>query len=211
MFTVLFRAHTTGTKTYYVRLSEGLYNATDAEGTWRTHYATTALVDNQDATHYKFYPLGVIEIPRGRHVVFSGIGAGQPLENYALRLESKIAVAGTGNLEGDCLVLIPMNEGFCHIKNGELDWDTNVRLTYIMMDAVGNLESVIFDNVSGASVEFPELDAYNLSLPTGQGSVITAAQRTHATYGHQTVITDQMGFQIKYAARWKTLRGSDAP
>lgn len=190
---VLLRAKVTDTRTAYVRMDSAYTNATS----WRT--GTRMLVDS---TSWLLYPIGYITIPATRLSEFETLyGGGPTFNNFAIRIGAQDA-GGSGNLEMDCLVLIPQDEGAVYINNASMEYTGGVSGEGILgIDPFGNSYAV--DIPSFAIEKGLEAQFEHFALPNGNGNIgVLAAQRATSQ-----VLIDTLWVSFYGRFRWRSLRG----
>lgn len=191
-FLVLCRMATTSTRQARVQLKSGY---TDTS-TWREHdYVTVA------NTNYLFYEMGEIQIPpRSRHSVGSE-SSWKDEQYFSLALNAE-SITGSGNLNIDRFVVIPVAEGWCHVKNGYAYYSggTTYR-TWLMCTPQGEFLAAIENGqtVGHTPVISPD-PTRGFYLPVGDGSLVMAAQRSTV----QTT-TDQCTIYVEYYSRTEEL------
>jgi hypothetical protein len=122
--------------------------------------------------------------------------------NFAVGIQAR-RTAGTADLHLDCLMPIPVDEGFCYIKSAAA---TDYRTTFgFAPDGVSDSVTLTAAGKLTASNEFgPE----NFRLPPGDGRVyIVTADQYKENALEQLAIND--GDIGKYYECWLSLRGSE--
>lgn len=201
-YLVLMLARVTGTTICNARISTSLGGY--GTGAYDRPVAVNSTQYIQD-TAWRYYEMGLISIPGGR------AGHIQSLASFNVNIESG-RISGSGNLDIDCLVLIPAESYFT--------WDQaefgktastagNVANAYIYTNPDGSVEGVVV-NTSGAAAG---TDGYAEQLATlgtpgggwwypydGGCLVIAAERETGAVY------TDAVDIDIYIKRRWELYR-----
>jgi hypothetical protein len=199
-YKVLCRARTTGSRTYRLRMSEGFQGSTE----WATHWRFVV-----NTSSYKFYPAGEIQIPPQRFRRGSADSTNL-LRHYRLNIEAEVAAAGTGNLNMDLLLLVPISEGHCYISGAQIiTTPLGPSPTYLYHEINGERSSVAWqywgtEPSTGRPDTSPLFDADEWYMPTGTGSLIVAAQQNGVSDKD-----DRITMSVDYFERWVTLRGSE--
>ncbi|MFH1603976.1 MAG: hypothetical protein ABIH03_08720 [Pseudomonadota bacterium] len=111
--------------------------------------------------------------------------------------------AGAANLKLDCLVRIPVDEGFASVKQAAMTADAGV---YIAETPEMYPSAESYHSTTGYTWWRPELRANGFRPPVGDGRLIVAYGRASST-----VITDAITFAAGgWIPRWLSLRGADA-
>jgi len=187
-FQVLLRAKcSNGTTTARARLRSG-YVASETGMDSRARIVISG-------TSWLLYEMGEVQIPSPGRVLATLF---QPINVFTLGIDAE-RIAGAGNLEMDCLILIPTLEGFCYVDAATLNATANPVNLFDRAD--GKTDGVqIFSGTVGGVVTTKIFGG----VPTGNGSLIVAGQRST-----ETVKTDVIGFELYTFARWATLRGAE--
>jgi hypothetical protein len=149
---------------------------------------------------WTMYPLGYVSFPEtGR--ALSNLDA---IGNQQLRLSAEL-YAGTGTLEFDCLIMIPVDEGFIGF---EASTDATIGVSLVnypvtIAHSADNKVTAIGTNDSGDPI-YNDITAQVIEgLPIGTSVyAVCAAQRYHAS-----VRFDTLDLTIEGYERWFTLRG----
>ena len=200
-FLVLCRARTTGggDRVYRMRLLSGHYDSSSSSK-WRTGSRIQVPASGVAAGTWYYYPMGIITIPAVRVDVSSVL-----IRNFALRLEAEL-VSGTNNWwEADLFTLIPIEEGFAHIKGAYIDQNYQA---YIRSSPDG--ETIAFnESTTSDHHRTLEFDTHNFSIPTGGCRFVVAAQAETAHNWNQTANTnEEVLVYFSYYSNWLTARGS---
>ena len=196
-FLVLLRAKSSsavGTRTFHVKVASGL-----AEGsTWDER--PRVLISGGD---FYFYAVGEFSFPViGRPIGYSDAAM---MREQALRIRAEIADEGDsdGNLDMERLVLIPIAEGFMHIKSAETigsvgDWAT------MFTEPDDSIASVLYILDTHQYPEgLPAHDTAKWGLPPEAGAMVYAGQDTG-----ESRTTDELRILVSYYERWLTLKGA---
>jgi hypothetical protein len=189
-YLVLLRARCTGSETYTGRVDSGFYNPTDPV----LKAGPTFTIDQGSQF---LYPAGYVSIPPARYAQRVDADANFLL-SYCLVVNAGILSSGTGNLQMDALILVPVDEGFMYINNS---WISSAYNTWVVTDAFGGITS---HSWGGYTVESPIVSPIDWSLPLGKGAVVLIAQRSD-----EQNRDDSYGIDFLYSKRYRTLRGSD--
>lgn len=188
------RAESAATRTFYVRLLDGLeYFDTDT-------YAIRDRIEVSENSKYKFYSLGYVNIPP---IGIRDTTHDAHFSNYRMLVQAEEGASGSGGLYMTQLVLIPQSEGSgyadgCYIVGfGGDQWDLNV-----FTDADGRQFAYSTDGTYAEAVS--DLQLNNYMMPIDQYSVVMAAE---STIGQVT--THQVDFSLTYYPRWSML--TDGP
>lgn len=198
-FLVLLRARVSAINpaaTVRVRLTDGLIQSKSMKARPRVPIVGTN-------TNWQFYEMGQIQIPSpGR--VYSAV---QLLDSYAVAIEAEQIGGGANNpsLHLDCLVLIPMAEGYLSVSIDPLAGqgvalNKNMQI-FSLPD--GGLQAMYFGGagLTPQAILTPRLYA---GLPVGAGLMVGAAQQDGTS-----VLADFFDVDLQTMRRWNTLRGSE--
>ena len=195
-FLWLLRASPSASTTWEIYL-QTTYGGTEAQVT------NHPIVEINSGADWDFYELGISSIPRRdfRAITLSDLGDGYEadmrLHLYARR------TSGTGNLLLDCLVPIPVDEGFCKIYVPTAFLNTNLSFG---VSPQGGVSGVSHFGVIDTLAEIKSFN--NFTLPPGDGRIYAAFSQ-----GGKSDITDDITFNDvdagKYYERWLSLRGSE--
>ncbi len=155
-------------------------------------------------TSWDFYELGEHPIPnRNLHALPLSVLADTFDDDYALQIYAS-RTSGAGTLDLDCVVLIPLDEGYLILKD------------FILL--AGATPGVIIgtspeDEINAVQVittqgEIPTIDDHGFTLPPGDGRMIIlyARDTTSNITDTITVNVDDAG---SYYERWLSLRGAE--
>jgi hypothetical protein len=153
---------------------------------------------------WDFYPLGTQRIPFrdlsafGTAVLADSFDQLFTVHTYAQR------TSGTGDLDLDCLCLIPVDEAFCYIEDAALTATPAVlEIATTPKDGIKTLTRSA-TQVHGS----PPINAPRFRLPTGDGLLFIAFARASSSN-----IADRIDVNTasagRYVPRWVTLRGSE--
>lgn len=176
-----------------VRLSSGF------TGSSTFHSRDKVLVSGED---WALYELGFVTLPEtGR----SWAGA-QVIDNQMLRLEMDRS-AGAGTLDFDCLILVPVDEGFIYAYGGGVFYDfSDTHRLEIRYSADKRKQAVGYRyGYTGPYYNDIGVDVTG-GLPVGAHThVVFAAQRQ----GRASVFDDVADLSFQVYSRWLTLRGAE--
>lgn len=187
-FAVLMRAKVGASTVCRARIREGFKSAAN----WETKDRVTV-----SSTGWFIQSLGTVTIPPTR-----GFPTSSDIMNYTLRFEAE-RVSGSGSLMVDCLLLVPISEGFVHLTGGNvLQAGADVRYAEVLMFPDGAIAGNAWENSN--PIATLDIDIQRYGLPVGTGTLFMVAQRETQSY-----LADYCDIQIKYIPRWLTLRGSE--
>lgn len=184
-FTVLLRAKLSAAGTVRVRLRDGLYSSSGQRVQSRAVITSTS---------WKFYELGTTQLPpAGR--LFEGSDS---LDNVSIGVDAEL-VSGSCNLEMDCLVLIPIEEGWMQVSDGYADPDKPI---YVTQHPNGEVLAL---NMSASTTAYSQaIGRVYGGLPVGTtGQLVAAAQRAGSSD-----LADTLEIVIKAYKRWAGLKGA---
>lgn len=201
-FLVLLRAKLSGAGQVNVRLVDGL----QASPTFATRDRVAVT-----GTAYALYEMGTVRLPTpGR-----SINSASQIQGYALGLDAE-QVTGTPTLSVDCLILIPVDEGWMAVSidgsggQGVLYFGGDQRPLYATNRAEGSSDSSWYAGGIPQVVGVPRVSG---GLPVTNGTsnilVLAAQRQTSATVFNSTV-SDLLGVQVTVYERWESLRGAAA-
>ena len=187
-FLILLRAKVDAGTTAEVRLKAGW----NTGGVWHAHSPVGV-----SSTSYLYHELGTVTIPPQR------LDSTFNFLDFALRLNAR-RTGGAGDLDMDCLVLIPVDEAFLKVDGGLVELVVaDERPIHVTRQPEGTLVGYAY--LGGNVIRVPALSDYNWALPPGSGVVVIAGQRATSQ-----VITDTVDLDMAAFARWLSLRGADA-
>lgn len=191
-FLVLLRALSTGTRTFRVQMATGLLEG----DIWDTK--PRVVIDKGD---YYFYPLGEISFPIASRLI--EISESAAMRAQSIQISAEVGDAGTGNLDMERLVLIPINEGFAHFKGLKAIEDVS-DVAYLVTQIDGAISAEI-QKIDGVpkTVDYPVYDDNNWAIPPGAGLIVFAAQGVA-----ESRLTDTVRVTVEYLERWLTLGGA---
>lgn len=195
-----------------------LLRAKVASGTWNvqmryTHQSAVVLatgpVVEVSNTSWDIHEMGVVELPL-RDVQAVQVGTAPfTIDRYLSYEIWAERTSGTGALDLDCTINLPVDEGFCIAKGASLDFSLTgycARLTVGMapqerLGALGIIPvTTIAETVSGV----PMLSAQEFYLPTGDGRIYIVFAGTYASD-----LADGISAYVSWYNRWLSLRGSE--
>jgi hypothetical protein len=147
-------------------------------------------------TQWQLYPVGDVVIPPAH------LDSSFTLNNVGVQIRAE-RLAGTGNLELDCMILIPVDDGFVYVKLPiEI---SSLGSLIIIQNPDDSIRTVI--NMSNQALLTPSATPRNLSLPANDSSprIIVAAQGDL----NGSDKNDTIDVAVAYAQRWATLRGAE--
>lgn len=187
-FQVLLRAKcSNGSTTCRARLRSG-YVASETGMDSRSRIVISG-------TSWLLYEMGEVQIPSPGRVLTTLF---QPINAFAFGIDAE-RIAGSGNLEMDCLILIPTAEGFCYVDAANLNSTSNPVNLFDRPDGKTDGVQILSGTIGG--VVTTKIFG---GVPVGNGNLVVAGQRST-----QTIKTDVIGFELYTFARWATLRGAE--
>jgi len=194
-YLVLLRAKMTDTSIARVRM---LYSFSNNLYMKSPVYNTRQIISG---TYWKLYPMGTAVIPSMRII------PGLLLSNAAISLQAERA-SGSGSLEMDCLVLIPMDDGAVHMASALTENLTNGFYLRVIQNADDSIYTI---SSSSTYIYYPstvEPMLYKgLVANSSKPYIVTAGQRYVSTTSQNT-FTDLIDVTYTYIPRWRTLRGA---
>lgn len=191
-FLVLLRAKVGASTSARVRLSSGMSGAS----LWNTQKRVVV-----SSTDWLLYPMGEVVLPPSAFNDFEGTTIA--MDSAALRLEAERA-SGGNSLYLDCMILIPVDEGFAHFSGLDVQTDLSYG-GFISQEADGRLLSYSLSN--GAVNGIPDTSGTHpgsFYAPVGASSLIVAGQRSASS-----VLADHCDLYVGYVPRWAMLRGAE--
>ena len=193
-----------------------LLRAMVSAGTWEVKarfgtFTTDATVEEisselveVDSTSFDIYELGVADMPIRNLQVHTPTAFSSPFDIFSCVHLYAQRTSGTGTLDLDCLMPIPVDEGFCYLKTTDLDGTRHtVEIGCSPKDefeAMQTTSTQIYRSVGVAPTTF--------YLPPGDGRIICAYARSATSD-----ITDAIRFNNATAGqffpRWVSLRGAE--
>ncbi len=186
-YTVLLRAKMSNVSTAWVRVG---YGYTGPAGLFNPVYNERQLISG---TSWKLYSLGDVSFPSGP------LSAAFTLNNSGLNLQA-MRESGSGNLEMDCLIFIPVSDGnlYASVSNA-IGYDVDVNL-FTQPD--GRLTGIA--DIGGIAGYPVQIDPRSWGIPIGStaGVLVFAADGTLSDKSYTADIS------LDYYPRWLTLRGA---
>jgi hypothetical protein len=187
-FNVLLRAKVGSSTTCYARLLDGF----SGSSLWRTQDRVKIT-----STSWLLHSLGEVSIPSTVNTTYSS----DFFSEFALRLEAE-RTSGSGNLDMDCLYLIPSAEGAIHASGGAVQ-------TVGGSDAlrvIGLPNGIVVGAGHSSSVpsQIADVTLQEYAAPVGDGILVLVGQRSSS---HS--LTDEVLLSLRIYPRWRTLRGAD--
>lgn len=184
-YKVLLRAKVTSTAVVRVRMADGLYSSPALSARLRVKITST---------DWQFYEVGNITIPTpGRFGDFANM-----TNNYSIGIDAEL-VSGSGNLEMDCLCMIPTAEGFVYAEGGAVVNPQDV--LYARQLPEGGAASLSFVSLVPVGIGTPVVSK---GVPTGALYIVFCAQRSASS-----VLADTCDISVRYYSRWSDMRGSE--
>ena len=121
--------------------------------------------------------------------------------------------AGTGTLDLDCMVPLPIDEGYCIVKNANMTAGTaTYNALAVATSPLAQTQALVLDN-NGYIQNAPEVYTWNWGLPPGDGALIIVAGAgtaedhliRHIINTPDTALLDAPA----YYPRWLSLRGAE--
>jgi len=191
-FHVLLRAKkTVSGDTIYVRLLDGFSGVT----TYRTHDSVEIT-----KTVWFLYHLGSVQIPSpGR----PKLGVSE-ISEYELIIRAQRVSGGTGNLDMDCLCIVPYGDGLVYVSDGAVS-GKNAEVTNTIVQAAANGLISAFSEIpgiyDGPRKSFPAQVIGGLPVGTGRAFVFGQS-------ASQQMLKDSCEIRIDAVYRWLTMRGN---
>ena len=153
-------------------------------------------------TSWKLYNIGRVTLPTGGKGAYLSDLISSPMRNTTLRIAAELTAgnAGADALDLDCLIPIPIDEGYGHLVGTS---GYQIHLTISPMGQVSTYE----ENSSGYinAIAVANIDPLTCVVPVGANKIICAAQRAASS-----VLEDTLYISGYIAPRWRILRGDDA-
>jgi hypothetical protein len=183
--------------------------------TWRvkTYYSSNTAnsglsivsdVAEVSTSAWNFYPLGTQRLPFRD---LSGFGTGTLADSYDQLFTAHVyaqRTSGTGDLDLDCLCLIPVDEAFLYVEDADLG--TNQLVLEVGMTPQDGVKTLARSATQIFSSPPPNAESFY--LPPGDGRMFITFARAGSS-----VITDRIdvntGSAGRYVPRWTYLRGSE--
>jgi hypothetical protein len=197
-FVCLLRAKVDAGTTAEVQLSQGYHATPVLDG-------VLGPITEITSTSWAIYNLGIVTIPlRDMHVFPLATWAATHELYYKLILRAR-RTGGAGNLEMDCLVMIPYDELFFYINRPET-YSGNYRMVF-GQSPEGLWAVYGYFNTAPSDYwrELGEISAYGLGVPVGDGR----AYIVMATAADANVYTEVYKAELKIFPRWYNLRGTE--
>lgn len=151
--------------------------------------------------YWMLYPMGTAVIPSMR------LSPGIEISTAAICLQAE-RISGSGNLELDCLVLIPIDDGGVHVASAMNENVTNGFYLHVIQDADGAVRTFAS---SSTYVDYPStIEPMNFTglIANNSKPYIVVAGQKYVSTSSQSVFTDDIDITYTYIPRWRTLRGS---
>jgi len=194
-FDLILRAKCGTGVTSRVQLSYGLYGTapTTLAGPYNTCDPVTIT-----GTSWKLYNIGRVTLPAGGKGYSTKTGMRESLLRIAAELVA--GSAGADALDMDCIIPIPVDEGYGHIIGG-LGWKMNVSVS-----PIGHV-TANEENSAGYiyAITTADINPVTCVVPVGANRLYCAAQRLASS-----VLEDTLNVAADIIPRWRTLRGDDA-
>ena len=190
VFAVLCRAKVDASTTCRMRLLDGFIAAPIEY--WRTRDRVVV-----SANDWFMFPLGTVTIPPAL-----GFTSADVLDSFALRIQAE-RTSGSGSLLLDALVLVPMSEGFIHVKGSLTTYVAgDTRAAEIKHFPDGSMYGKSY--FSGRPRSTLEVEPQNYGLPVGNGTLYLVAQEEA-----EHVLANTLDMSIDYVPRWSLFRGAE--
>ncbi len=186
-YMVLLRAKNSAAGTVRVRLTDGLYSSVGYRIQSRVPISSTS---------WQFYELGTVNIPSPGKLINTDLAVG----SYAMGIDAE-RISGACSLEMDCLVLIPIGEGYVFVDGANVQYSApNTNPMFVTQHADGRTASVQ-NTTEPVSVGTPRVGG---GVPTGNGILVLAGQRVSSS-----VLADHIDMSMSVYPRWSLLRGAE--
>jgi hypothetical protein len=197
-YVVKLRARCTSTLQSWVTLDNG-YLDPGGDASDPLNIYNPGLRQKVAGTDWQLYPVGQVTLPAG------GIVYGTIVQlTYAGLQISAEKISGSGNLELDCLVLVPCLDGYIHVIGTTSPADGAIYELYTA--AAGGLTGQVQVYTSPFVTPVEELhpDQIRFGLRPTFGTIVVAGQRNGvSTKG------DTLNLALDVYERWITLRGDE--
>lgn len=200
-FLWLLRARVDGASTFEVHLRWGFEQMADADFI----RGPTVVVDSN--LLYNTYEMGESQIPL----------TGTQIEPYdsVFGIPARVAEAavqiwaertnGVGSLFLDCLMPIPLDEGWLVAKNVGMVWQANPPYQYVKSFYTPHDRMVAWRTISTTGIyDLPVVSHHNFNYPPGDGRIIASWARASSCN-----LTDELVFYYRAISRWANLRGAE--
>lgn len=147
---------------------------------------------------WNIYELGQVQFPQtGRAFIATQI-------NYSALQIFAERISGSGNLDFDCLILIPVGEGSIYFHGGQIYYQLGVSQAVGVVKLADSKVLAVGSYITTDYVLNDIIAEIRGGAPTGSSVyfVMAAARET------SSVLTDYVGFNVTLFNRWMTLRGS---
>lgn len=194
----LLRAKAGSSTTWEVQLRFG-YDTMDKD-----EFQEGVLIAEVDQTSWDLYAMGIHPVPLRNLNAFdlsyldAADEAGFEIQVWARR------TSGSGDLYMDCLVCIPVDEGYLIVRGSDA-YATNEAAFY-GQGPMGWDQVVLYKSSISHVIQFLDYEAFNFRLPPGDGRLFAAYAR-----GGSSDVADMMtvGANSAFFERWVSLRGAE--
>jgi len=153
-----------------------------------------------ESTSWQFYEMGTVTLPPA-----GLLGGSELMINAMLGIEAESLGTPGGDLEMDCFVLIPTEEGhvYAEAPGGVVQYDSGYEKPLVVYTRPnGKTEAWWFQAAtSPAATATPQVGR---GLPVGSGIAVVAGER----FG-STVKADVIDISVDVYQRWESLRGAE--
>lgn len=196
-FIWLLRYKANSSSVFQVRLLFGYTGMADADLVYGP------LPDSVSSSDYDLVEMGPGQIPMRNWQAAAADMTATLEQDFQVQIWAK-RTSGSGTLDVDCLIRIPVDQGYLIVRDAAI---ANGHYAVFSETPNGGTQCVHFDGTQ--LTEFLDYEAWNLRLPPGDGRMVVAYARS----GTQT-LTDQIGVGGAigwdgYYERWTSLRGAE--
>jgi len=189
------------------QISEGAWEAQLKFAYYGGVVAAEGPIVEIDELGWDIYEMGQHSIPlRDLHALPIALIPDQAEEFYQVQIWAR-RTAGEGTLDLDCIIMLPIDEGYAVVKGADMDFDLPASNSAYL--AIGCSPEDTFQAVAtqpdyqGVQV-VPQLTTGNFYLPPGDG-------RAYIVFAGPYVskITDMISANVLWTPRWLSLRGAE--
>jgi hypothetical protein len=167
-----------------------------------TNFTTLSRVEITGMTNWVLFEMGVVSIPANRFPKYSDSADNAQLLDYFIGIDAE-RVSGSGVLQSDCLILIPIDEAFLKTTGAAAYIDT-VSSWFAFQSDLGDVSAYVgTDDSIGNSLEV-EQRTWGIPPEIIQNRLYLIMA------GNETAINGYSGeIKIIYIPRWSLARGNE--
>jgi hypothetical protein len=205
LFLWLLRAQATDDDVWEVQLRWGFSGTNEAD------LVQGNVVQVTDINAWEIYETDVMPIPlRNVHEIPTGVRSDSYDANYAIYLYARRTTASGGTLELDCLLPVPVDEGYVYIDSFESTAAGSNVFTSVHTSPEDTQYAIASTNI--VFFGLPAVSAHGFYLPVGDGRLyVVVAQEDGSD------LTEGLGYMSyngsadagSYYERWASLRGAE--